>query len=545
MMPSRRLLLLLSSALLVVLAGGCEPQSNDPPTTGKPRPAADRMAAPGPGGGAAIPIELYDNYIETGDLDAVVKRGKLRLLVDPSRSAAIHRKTTQQDVELEQARLLARRLGIELVVLEVPTFADLIPMLEAGHGDLIANNLLITRERQQRVDFSLPTLETDILLVSTSDTAEVGGESDLSGRTLVVTAGTEFEQIARDFAGKYPGLQLAVREDNHIDLLVDVAIGRADFTIVDRQALQLVQQFREGLRANMKLSGDRPAAWALRQDSPRLLRAVNEQVRQLRRTGPPQLSRGDLDAIQQRGVLRAVTRNHPGTYFMWKGELRGFEYELLQNYARELGVRLDITVARSREEFVRLLREGEVDVCASLLPVGPRQRIEGIAFSDPYLRSRLGIVTRHGDGVNSRQELAGRTLCVRRATSYLELARQLQREVGNLELRQLPPELDLREVIQLVIEKECDASIADEVSVRLEQDRRDEIQFVLPLPDARKHYAWMVRESNPQLLRAINEFFAAPATHATIEKLSRRYFNTPHQRRDETRAANPPSASPR
>ncbi|SDJ70623.1 transporter substrate-binding domain-containing protein [Microbulbifer yueqingensis] len=530
MMPSRRLPLLWYPALLLALVSGCERQSGDQGAPQeKPRAAAESKQPPDRGNLAAIPIELYDNYTETGDLDAVEKRGKLRLLVDPSHSAAIHRETTQQDVEIDQARLMARQLGLELVVLEVPQFADLIPMLNSGQGDLIASNLLVTSDAERAVDFSTPTAETVVLLVSAQDTEDVGDQSDLSGKTLVVTAGTEFERIAREFAAKHPGLELKVRDDNHIDLLVDVAIGRADFTIVDSQALELVLQFRKGLKANFQFPGAHKTAWAVRKQSPRLLQAINAQVRQLQRPGPEQLARGDLDAILQRGVLRAATRNHPGSYYMWKGEIRGFEYNLLENYARKLGVQLEITIARTDEDFVRLLREGEVDVCACLMAVTPAHGAAGVAFSDPYLESPTGIVARRGDKVKSLGDLSGRTLCVRRASSQLGLAHELQREVDKLELREVGAELDIREVIGLVAGNECDLTIADELSVQVEQASREEVTLALHLQRGKRRYAWLVREENPKLLQSINEFFASPSTDETLQELYQRYFGSQRQ----------------
>ncbi|WP_237063578.1 transporter substrate-binding domain-containing protein [Microbulbifer zhoushanensis] len=533
MTPSWRLLIAIAIALL--LNSGCERSGQD---TDQPPGSGSGPAAPVPGNLDTIPIDLYDNYTETGDLAAIEKRGQLRLLVDPSRSAALHREATQQDVEIEQARLMARRLGLELVILEVPQFSDLIPMLNAGKGDLIANNLLVTDARQEQVDFSSPTAETEVVLVSATDTADVDGQSSLRGKVLVVTAGTEFERQAQDFAQQHPRVEVQVRDDNYIDLLVEVASGDADFTIVDRQALGLVQQFRDNLKANRVFPGQRQLAWAIRKDSPRLLEAINEQVRLVRLTRPGERSVGDLEAIRERGVIRAVTRNHPGTYFMWKGQILGFEFSLLENFAKTLGVRLDITVAENHEDFVRLLRNGDVDISASLLAITRRRQAEGMAFSDPYLTSPTGIAARSGAKLAAVKDLAGQTVCVRRASSQYQVAEELKQQVPDMKVEEVPGELDIQQVIDKVVDRECDLAIADEISVRLEQAWREDIVFALRLPREENRYAWMVRESNPQLLRAINEFFAEPSTDDRIPELYERYFNSPKRTRVEIEELN-------
>ncbi|WP_237058195.1 transporter substrate-binding domain-containing protein [Microbulbifer sediminum] len=531
MTPSWRLLFAIIVALLLSNTG-CE--------RGNPGavPTGNSAAASTPGNLDAIPIELYDNYVESGDLAAIEKRGRLRLLVDSSRSAALHREATQQDVEIEQARLMAHRLGLQLVVLEVPQFSDLIPMLNAGGGDLIANNLLVTDARRQKVDFSIPTAETDVVLVSATGTEDINDQSRLSGKVVVVTAGTVFEEEAQEFTRQYPGVELQIREDNYVDLLIEVADGDVDFTIVDRQALDLVLQFRDGLKANHVFPGRRELAWAIRKDSPELLQAINKQVQQIRMTRPGQRSVGDLQAIRKRGVLRAVTRNHPGTYFMWKGQVLGFEFRLLENFAKSLDVRLDITVADTHEDFVRMLRNGDVDVSASLLAVTRRRQASGMAFSRPYLQSPTGIAARAGEKLSGMQDLAGRTLCVRRASSQYQVAEELKKQVPGIEVQEVPGELDIQEVIDKVVNNECDLTIADEISVRLEQVWRDDIAFALRLPREESRYAWMVRESNPRLLRAINEFFAEPSTDDRIPELFERYFNAPKRTRDEIEELN-------
>ncbi|WP_237058197.1 hypothetical protein [Microbulbifer sediminum] len=81
------------------------------------------------------PIGAYDNYIETGDLDAIRKRGKLGILVDVTNTDSLHRAATPQDIEIERAKRKAEILGLEPVVLYAESFDQLIPMLieQGGH----------------------------------------------------------------------------------------------------------------------------------------------------------------------------------------------------------------------------------------------------------------------------------------------------------------------------------------------------------------------------------------------------------------------------
>ena len=50
----------------------------------------------------------------------------------------------------------------------------------------------------------------------------------------------------------------------------------------------------------------------------------------------------DLDGIKERGVLIALVDNSSTSYFIYKGERMGYEYELLNKFAESIGVQLKL-----------------------------------------------------------------------------------------------------------------------------------------------------------------------------------------------------------
>src|SRR6056297_636088 len=59
---------------------------------------------------------------------------------------------------------------------------------------------------------------------------------------------------------------------------------------------------------------------------------------------PYKVSR-DLEAIKEDGVLHAITIYNSTSYFLYRGMPMGFEYELLSRLAKDLGLKLKITIA--------------------------------------------------------------------------------------------------------------------------------------------------------------------------------------------------------
>jgi peptidoglycan lytic transglycosylase F len=91
----------------------------------------------------------------------------------------------------------------------------------------------------------------------------------------------------------------------------------------------------------------------------------------------------DLDEIKKHKVLRVLTQNFSTTFFIYKGEQLGFEYEFAQEFAKSLDVRLEIIIPPSREALFQYLEEGKGDLIAAGMTRTP-EREQRFTFSAPY-----------------------------------------------------------------------------------------------------------------------------------------------------------------
>jgi membrane-bound lytic murein transglycosylase F len=149
-------------------------------------------------------------------------------------------------------------------------------MLQRGEGDLVAASLTITPERAQVAAFSRPYLTVREQVVQRAGDAPLTALSDLKGRTLHVRPSSSY---AGTLARLQPqlGFQVAlVSEDTEVeDLLADVAEGTVPLTVADSHFLQAEQLVRKNLRAGPELTEDRPLAFAVRKENPKLLAALD------------------------------------------------------------------------------------------------------------------------------------------------------------------------------------------------------------------------------------------------------------------------------
>jgi membrane-bound lytic murein transglycosylase MltF len=201
------------------------------------------------------------------------------------------------DLAAEFEKHLRKTLGKSASNLTVvPTPLPREGMLEAlvgGRVDVLAANLTITPARAARVDFADPILKGVAEIAVTGPAAPpIESFDDLAQTAVHVRRSSSyFEHLAAlnarrvaDGAAPIPVVEADENlEDNDLIELVDVGVIPA--AIVDSHKAELWAKVFEhvSLRPDLAVNEDGEIAWALRQDSPQLMAAVNGFMAQARK----------------------------------------------------------------------------------------------------------------------------------------------------------------------------------------------------------------------------------------------------------------------
>ena len=78
---------------------------------------------------------------------------------------------------------------------------------------------------------------------------------------------------------------------------------------------------------------------------------------------------GDLQQIKDSGELVVLTLYSSTSYFNYRGQEMGFQYELSEQFAKSLGVKLRVVVARNVQGLIKKLLAGEGDIIAYNVPI--------------------------------------------------------------------------------------------------------------------------------------------------------------------------------
>jgi len=446
-----------------------------------------------------------------GDFIDILRQGKLRILLTRDYSSADYlprgRSPQAEQQRIVEEFALSHGLMPELVLVE--NFSKLIPALQAGQGDIVIDNLTINDSRLEKISFSVPVDHVfEQVLVPKNDNS-IQRVRDLDGKSVMVDRGSTFWHALKWLKQKrYPDIEIletadGVQTEAVLDLL---AAGKIDATIMDSNLVEIYQSYRDDFRVAVNFSGQRDIGWGVRKTAPQLVSEINRYL-QLEHSAEDRDKRytGDLDQIKQRRVLRVLLRNNAASYFLYRGELMGFEYELARELADYHGLRLEVVVPPSHRDITTWLLEGRADMALSFIEPSQKQSRLGVAFSRPYHYAQQHVVVHRTDPAESLQDLEYRTIFVRHHSRYWERLAQLQEAGARFSLRATDDAVETEQLIQMVSRGKYKATLADEHLLDIELAKGLPVRSALVLEDKVPH-AVAVRKRNSQLKQALDEF---------------------------------------
>jgi membrane-bound lytic murein transglycosylase MltF len=229
----------------------------------------------------------------TGDLDGMIERNLIRVLVVESRThyfvdGAILRGLDYDLLELFEEelnqKLGRRRVRVNVAYLPVHR-GDLIPALLKGRGDLAVANLTITPERRAEVDFGVPWMRDVREIVVTGPASPALQDLEgLSGQTVVAHPASSYsaslaalnERLTRE---KRPPVDVEAAPEalEDEDLLEMLAGGLVPLVVADDHLARFWAQVYPELtpREDLVVREEGDIAWAFRKKSPRLRAEVD------------------------------------------------------------------------------------------------------------------------------------------------------------------------------------------------------------------------------------------------------------------------------
>jgi len=250
----------------------------------------------------------------------------------------------------------------------------------------------------------------------------------------------------------------------------------------------------------------------------------------------PTISTIDYPEIEQRGKLIALTGYNAISYFIYKGQSMGYEYELLQRLCKDLNLELEIKLIKSLDSMFIKLNRGEGDIIAHNLTV-TKERLQKAAFSKrlnvvfqvlvqrkPRNWRKMKLHEIEKQLIRSPLDLIGKKITIRKSSVYYKRLQNLSDEIGgNIDIIPMSTEYSVSDLIRMVDRGEIEYTIADNNIAELNSAyyKNIDVNTKISLP---QRTAWAVRKTSPLLLEKVNNWLQKIKKTADFQVIYNKYF---------------------
>ena len=240
-----------------------------------------------------------------------------------------------------------------------------------------------------------------------------------------------------------------------------------------------------------------------------------------------QPQKGDLPDMINRRAIRVLTTYSKTFFFIDKGTQRGATHDLFIALEKDLNNQLAkekklkqkhlkvriVFIPVTRDNLFKALNEGKGDIAAANLTI-TSSRQEQVAFTTPLYSDvkELLVSGPSSPDVKNLEQLSGKTVFVRRSSSYYE---SLQRLNARFAKASLPPVI-LQEAPEALEDEDLLEMLNAGLIPLIVVDRHKALFWKQVFPKIQVHddivlrdggsIAWAVRKDNPQLLAVLNNF---------------------------------------
>ena len=246
----------------------------------------------------------------------------------------------------------------------------------------------------------------------------------------------------------------------------------------------------------------------------------------------------DLGEILKKNKLIVLAENSATSYFIYRGHKMGLEYEILNEFAKEIGVKLEIKIVKDLDDIITKLNKGEGDLIACNYTV-TKDRRNQIDFSIPIMHTSQVLVQRKPEDWRSTRKniwekelirdpahLSRKTIHVWRNSSYYDRLVNLQNELGDtIFLLPLSGEVIPEDAIEMVSKGFIDYTVVDENVAMINQRYYPNIDTELEL-SVKQRIAFGVRKQSPLLRKRLDAWLEDFMKTSTFNYIKHKYLNT-------------------
>lgn len=237
----------------------------------------------------------------------------------------------------------------------------------------------------------------------------------------------------------------------------------------------------------------------------------------------------DYAAIAKEGVLHAATEYNSISFFVDGDTVSGFHYELIEAFARDMGLKIGVTPLMSFEERLQGLGDGRFDVIAYDVMTTSELK-DSLLLTSPITLSKQVLVQRKESGENdslyirSQLDLARKTLHVVKGSPSILRIQNLGNEIGDTIYIKEVEKYGSEQLMSLVAHGDIDYAVCDESIARAVVDSLPQVDINTAISFT-QFYSWAVSKQSPVLLDSLNTWLGKFQKGNEYKSIYRKYYH--------------------
>lgn len=224
-------------------------------------------------------------------------------------------------------------------------------------------------------------------------------------------------------------------------------------------------------------------------------------------------------------TLHAVTLYGPTSYFNYRGQEMGFDYENLRNFAESEGMVLDLKIAPSLQSLLKMVESGEAQLAAYPIP-----RIEEYSGMVKYCGPRevtWQVLVQHDgkDRITDVTELIGRSVYVEKDSKYHYRMINLNDELGGgIDIVPVSKDtLIVEDMIDMVERKEIPLTVVDSDIAEINKSYYPSLDIGMKV-SLEQYSSWAVNNECDSLAARLDRWGKEKETSDMTKAIYKKYF---------------------
>lgn len=225
-------------------------------------------------------------------------------------------------------------------------------------------------------------------------------------------------------------------------------------------------------------------------------------------------------------TLRVGTLYSPTSYFIYREEKMGYDYELINHFCESKGIAMDLVVAPNLSALLAMVRNGEIDVAAYEIPLTAEYKDDIIPCGPENISHQVLVQPKNEDSlITDVTQLVGKEIYVEKDSKYQHRLANLNDELGGgITIHTVDIDTMITEdMIEMVSSGKIPLTVIDSDIAQINKTYYNAFDISLEISFPQRA-SWGVSPDVAWLADSIDSWFASNAPKDEQSNLMKRYF---------------------